>query len=87
MSETKRRISSRDRVLQALQVAGSLGATNSELVTICFRYGARIFELRNLGHWIDTIPVGNGVFRFVLVPDKPIEAKQLPLIEGMCSHA
>lgn len=49
--ECKRRMSNRDRVLARLQ---SGPASNRELNDICFRYGARILELRRDGFHIDT---------------------------------
>lgn len=85
MSETTRRINSRDRILNALQVAGSLGVTNLELAPIALRYGGRIHELRALGHEIESIHEGEGVWRFILKPKTG--AVQLPLIEGLCCHA
>lgn len=41
-------------------------ALNTELNAICFRYGARIHELRADGFNIKTIPEKAGVFRFEL---------------------
>ncbi len=41
-------------------------ATNMELNAICFRYGARIHELRGLGFKIKTVQEKAGVFRFEL---------------------
>jgi hypothetical protein len=41
-------------------------ATNAELNAICFRYGARIHELRGMGHKIKTVQLKAGVFRFEL---------------------
>lgn len=85
VNENIRRLSSRDRILNALKSAGEKGATNTELVSICFRYGARIFDLRNLGHNIESHQEQDGVWRFIL--REPVVATQIPLIEGMCHHA
>lgn len=84
-NEQIRRLSSRDRILHALKAAGEKGATNTELVSICFLYRARIFELRNLGHNIESHQEADGIWRFIL--REPVVATQIPLIEGWCSHA
>ena len=64
--EQARRGSSRAAVLARLK-AGS--ATNVELNDICFRYGARIFELRRLGYRITRTPVSGGFCRYTLEPE------------------
>jgi hypothetical protein len=56
----------RQRILALLQERGADGITNSELNRVCFRYGARIRELRRAGHNIRTDNLGDGLFRFVL---------------------
>jgi hypothetical protein len=71
--EAKRRANNKAKVLQLLKQKGQAGATNVELVhTGGLRYGARIFELRNDGYQIQTIPVEGGVFRFVLKGQMPL---------------
>lgn len=40
-------------------------ATNRELNRICFRYGARIFELRREGHIIVSTQIKQGLWEFV----------------------
>ena len=63
--ELARRTNARDRVLAALLAAGSAGCTNVELNGICFRYGARILELRR--EWvIDKVFADGGVYRYIL---------------------
>jgi hypothetical protein len=57
----------RGRILELLQERGTEGATNIELNEICFRYGARLWELRRAGHNIRTENLGDGLFRFVLI--------------------
>jgi len=52
MSETQRRVSNRDKVLSYLQAHHTV--TNVDLNAICFRYGARIEELRKQGYDIQT---------------------------------
>jgi hypothetical protein len=56
----------RQQILELLEKRGAEGASNAELNEICFRYGARIFELRKMGHKIRTVTETKGVFRFVL---------------------
>lgn len=41
--------------------------TNRELNQICFRYGARIYDLRKLGYVIETNREGLGYFSFKLI--------------------
>lgn len=50
------------RILKLLKAKGS--ATNIELNRICFRYGARLLELRREGHDILTIQESRGKFRY-----------------------
>lgn len=51
------------RILKLLQKQGY--ATNAQLNLICFRYGARLHELRKEGHVIVTQHIHDGLFRFV----------------------
>lgn len=66
MSEEKRRENNRDKVLHFLQERGRQGATNAELNAICFRYGARIYDLRKDGWEISTVGTYGGEFKFFL---------------------
>lgn len=59
----------RSDILNALKSARSQGRTNVQLNEICFRYGARIHELRRAGHKIDKEHIGGGVFRYTLSPE------------------
>jgi hypothetical protein len=59
MSEITRRASSRDRVLAVLQAKRIV--TNVELNDVCFRYGARLKELRDQGYDIVTGEKKGGV--------------------------
>ena len=52
MSEIERRGNNRDRVLALFQARGV--CTNVDLNAICFRFGARIEELRKQGYDIRT---------------------------------
>lgn len=65
--EADRLASAKDRVLARLQ-QGS--ATNIELNAICYRYGARIFELKREGYPIVKEPEGAGVWRYMLTGDQ-----------------
>ena len=65
MNESTRRETAKDRVLTRLFEGP---ATNAELNTICFRYGARIKELRDRGYNILTERVGKGAFSYRLQP-------------------
>lgn len=67
-TELGRRTTARDRVLAALQAAGPRGLTNVDLNQICYRYGARIEELRKAGERIEKEWKDKGVWRYWLVP-------------------
>ena len=43
-------------ILTALRRAGPLGATGETLNRLHFRYGGRLFELRQAGYQIETVP-------------------------------
>ena len=62
MSETIRRANAKQRVLDALQAYRV--RTNVELLTVCFRYGSRIHELRREGHVIHTQALGGGLYAY-----------------------
>jgi hypothetical protein len=62
----KRGPDQRQQILDLLIERGEQGVRNTELNKICFRYGARIFELRKLGHDIKTVKESDGLYRFVL---------------------
>jgi len=53
------------KILSLLKKQGS--ATNTQLNKICFRYGARIFDLRKEGHNILSVQEKKGLWRFYLV--------------------
>jgi len=57
--EQTRRRSAKVRVLDALRRGPQ---TNVDLNAICYRYGARIHELRAAGYVITRTPAGRGVF-------------------------
>lgn len=71
MNHPKTVASQRTRILLLLQEAGELGVTNAELNSVCFRYAARVFELRRDGHRIETVEVKRGLFKFVLSSPQP----------------
>lgn len=51
------------QILELLKTNGR--ATNRQLNNICFRYGARLFELRREGHIIVTNQVKDSLYEFV----------------------
>lgn len=61
--EFDRRQTALDRVQERLALGP---ATNLELNKICFRYGARIHELRKRGCVITKETLSPGVFRYTL---------------------
>lgn len=65
LAATTKAPSQRDRILALLQERGTEGALNTELNHIGFRYGARIWELRKMGHRIDKKQESESVFRFI----------------------
>lgn len=69
MTEHRRRQTNRDKVLECLQLHGSV--SNLTLNDICFRYGARILELRALGYDIRTGPSKGGVVTYRYLGLKP----------------
>jgi hypothetical protein len=77
-SDASKNSSQRDQILRLLSERDAAGVTNLELNEICFRYGARIWELRRKGHSISTKNRGEGVFLFVLEvqPAKPAESER-----------
>ena len=58
--------SQKERILALLREAGHHGGSNMRLNLVCFRYGARLHELRAEGHRIETIRISEQEFRFVL---------------------
>jgi hypothetical protein len=51
------------KILDLLKTQGE--ATNIELNQICFRYAARIHDLRNRGHNITSMAAKGGVWKYV----------------------
>lgn len=66
---------SKGRILNLLLDRGELGVLNIELNEIAYRYGRRIFELRQDGYRIRTSHIKNATWRFTLLrdDDKPLE--------------
>ncbi|MET3349001.1 UNVERIFIED_ORG: hypothetical protein ABID57_000670 [Arthrobacter sp. UYEF1] len=58
----------RERILQMLEDAGEEGVTNLALNTVAYRYGGRLFELRQDGYRIRSSHVKGPVWRFTLLP-------------------
>ncbi len=75
-TELDRRRSAKERVLDALIEAGPDGLLNTDLNAICYRYGARIKELRDEGHAIsEAARVSAGVYRYTYTA--PVTAGRL----------
>ena len=53
----------RAQILELLKELGEL--TSRELNVICYRYSARIFELRQDGHDIQTQRIKAGLYRYI----------------------
>lgn len=66
--EIKRRIPQTEKILALLKEKPYV--TNVELNRICFRYSARILELRNDGHDIQRKYLKPGVYKYWLVQPK-----------------
>jgi hypothetical protein len=62
MKEKVRRKNAKERILEQFQYAITL--TNVQLNEICYRYGARIHELRKEGHLIKKVRVDKGLFAY-----------------------
>lgn len=69
-TETVRRESNREKVLKVLQAHRHV--TNIQLNEVCFRYGARILELRAQGYDIRTGPNRGGVVTYSYHGFKPL---------------
>jgi hypothetical protein len=65
--EAARRDTQRAEILSRLERGP---ATSADLNLICFRYSARIHELRKR-HRIDKESIGGGLYRYTLVRDNP----------------
>lgn len=55
-----------ERILDLLERAGDKGVSNRTLNAVCFRYSARLKELRDQGYQISTAHIKESLFRFVL---------------------
>jgi hypothetical protein len=64
--EASRLATAKDRVLARLREGP---ATNVVLNGICYRYGARIFELKQQGYGIERDLVSKGVWMYTLVSE------------------
>jgi hypothetical protein len=59
-----------DRILEKLTRAGAAGVSNFQLNNLCFRYGARLMDLRKRGYVIDSKHIKGSEWRFTLLnPD------------------
>ncbi len=69
---TEKRISNRAAILELLRD----GLPHSQMALLSvggLRYGARLYDLRRMGHTIDTINTGDDKFYYRLVPTKQAE--------------
>ena len=57
------------RILNLLREAGDKGVTNYDLNSVCFRYGARLFDLKRRGHVIGSRHVQGSQWVFWLIYD------------------
>ena len=76
------RMSKQARILRLLKNKG--GATNAELNKICYRYSARIYDLRKEGHIIVPVHIKDGLWEFIykghkddVIQEKGWRSKQL----------
>lgn len=79
-TEKERRIPQTAKILAVLKEKAYV--TNVELNRICFRYSARILELRKEGHNIQREYIKPGVYKYFLVQPQymtPEDFKQLSL--------
>lgn len=66
MTELYRPTTQKERILDKLERAGAKGVSNIDLNQICFRYSARLKDLRDEGYQISTIRVKDSIFTFIL---------------------
>lgn len=69
------------KILNLLRERKESGATNIELNDICFRYGARIADLRADGYTIQSIKVKGSKWKFVL--SEPVRMSEPKVKEQM----
>ncbi|MEH6848147.1 hypothetical protein [Bacillus thuringiensis] len=63
----------RQQLISVLRGAGDEGVTNAELSKIALRYGGYLGELYKRGYQVDKISEGNGVYRYILKHEPPVE--------------
>ena len=89
--EQARRMSNREKALEALERAGTHGITNIDLMAIAgSRAGGRVDELRQQGHRITCEQVERGLYRYTLRPRTsgrladlvPVNAERIQLVES-----
>lgn len=61
-----------ERILDLLERRGLMGATSAELNQICFRYSARILDLRKQGYDVQSIQMKKGLWLYILHQHKPV---------------
>jgi hypothetical protein len=68
-SNTKKRVSQRGQVLNALRTAGAKGLANFELYEISQRWAARLQELYKQGYKVRVENLGDGIYNYTLVEE------------------
>lgn len=81
--EFDRRDTAKDRVRRALEAAGDRGLTNVVLNDICYRYGARLHELKKEGLRIAKSSVGKGVYSYRIDVSEPARPDERAMAEPM----
>lgn len=67
------------KILRLFKEKGTV--TNAELNKICFRYGARIYDLRKEGHAIVTNHISDGLYEFAYFGHYDDAKNELPRAE------
>lgn len=67
--DSKKRVSQRGQVLNALRKAGAKGLANYELYEISQRWAARLQELYKQGYKVRVENLGDGIYNYTLVEE------------------
>ena len=74
-------MSQKDKILELLQERGDAGASSRDLNNIAYRYSARIKDLRDEGHEIETKPIKKGLYKFTIKQERQQEVDRLIKLE------
>ena len=78
-AKAEKRLGQRERILALLEAAGPRGCSSEELNAVGYRYGGRLFELREQGYIIETHGrTGTELARYIL-KGKLAPGDQVPL--------